>query len=883
MSIGPEDWKRLKNLFDKAKGLNPDEWAELVWRTFPDRGDLRQEAIAMLEAAPPTTFMDPVQLPAGLDELFGEGLKGKRIGGFELLRELGQGGMGVVYLARQEGLERTVALKLLPLSRARDPVSLERFRREAKAASQLEHPAIVPVLSFGEGEHTAWYAMGYVEGHDLAAEITAQSASRQGPSDTERLLPPFESSTYVGAVARQVAELAGALQHAHNQGVVHRDVKPQNIILDSSGRMHLVDFGLAKDERFGTLTETGAIQGTPFYMSPEQARAGGIRIDHRTDIYSLSVVLYESLSLRKPHEGRTSYEVIQRIAGNDPPPLRRLNARIPRDLEVICAKGMAKSAQDRYPTAGELQLDLERFLSHRAIEARPPTPRERATRWVRRHRGPVLGAGVALLVGLAVLLFSNIAARERAHGQIEKQLDALLSMEGWSGSHDVLLRARLALEATPSFGNKQNYPRGRMLKAFAERLERFRANELARGEAEFQRGILGEPLGGSAPEGSTTAPSIQRMQAGLLTLERLAQVFPEDAELERAASVERSFPRVGFEVQVVDEQRVARAALPGEAEILVATYDPHTDVIGPYSPLGDPGDGPFPLATGWWRFEVRVPGHGTSPHLRNLTVQAAPHSILSRVHPRSAIQADMVAFEGGRFRPEQPIPLGCFPASGVEVPPFHLDRFEVSNGRYAAYLEETGADPPNGWKALGYRTRWSDMDLAEFAEAWPDLPATMVTLEDARAFAEWHGKRLPLHSELDLAIAELPNTLPPLGENSLETAGFANAWENTPDYEARPGEIGSYHTSFEPLVSTVDARFAQGPREIHHLFGNVMEWTASPALELRDARLILLPATYLALGSFWNPRFGDNAPTRHSLKVSLDTYTEWHVGWRCAH
>lgn len=837
----------------------------------------------MLAQDPPTEFMAPVDVRLEFDQIFGGGLEGHKVGGFELEREIGRGGMGVVYLALQAELDRTVALKVLPLSRAGDGRSLERFRREAKTASQMEHPGIAQILSFGETESMAWYAMRYVPGHDLAKEIRSQVEKRAGREGATLLWPPFESSDYVPTVARCLADLAGALDYAHAAGVVHRDVKPQNVLLDQDGSTHLVDFGLAKDERFGSLTQTGVLHGTPFYMSPEQARAGEQRVDHRTDIYSLSVVLYEALALVRPYEGSAGQEVIQKIAQTEPVRVSRHNPRVPQDLEIICAKGMSKVPDDRYSSALELRDDLERFLAHEAIQARPPSLRRRIIRRSRRHLNGLLLVGSLVLTILAGAWVSTSLERKRQHHRIASALVDLNAMPDWSRAHDDLVVARGFLAAEPAFGARTGGLNSKLRTTFESRLERFRTSEEQRGEELFVRGLEGEAPPGDA-QGARTAPSLQRMQDGLRVLSRLARLFPEDIALRERASIERTLPQVRCNVRQVDEWGVELSLVPSEFEVLAAPFDPFSDSVEALDRVSHSNGEPFALSVGWWWVEVRVEGHGVAHHLREIGLRSEPLELISRVRPNEFLRATMVGYEGGRFIPEDPIPLGCFTQpGGVAVRPFLLDRYEVSNSDFAAYLEESGASPPRAWARLGYRTSWTEMDLAEFSDVWPDLPATMIPFEQARAYAEWHGKRLPLHSELDFAIAELPEDMPPPEESDTGGVNFANAYNAQPDFNRREGQRGAYQTSFEPLVSTRDPRFRQGPRGIVHLFGNAREWTASPSEELRAGRRTTFPATYLCLGSAWDLFLGSSSPTQHVRATSSDRHTDWRIGWRCAY
>jgi serine/threonine protein kinase len=280
----------------------------------------------------------------------------RAIGDYDVLRELGRGGMGVVYLARQRGLDRLVALKQVLHGTLASPEDRERFRSEARAAAQLHHAHIVPVFEVGDVDGVPYFSMQYLPGSSLAAKVA------NGP------LPAREAAEILAPICRAIAE-------AHARGVLHRDLKPSNILLDESGRPFVVDFGLAKRidaELTGgqstgrathrTLTQTGAVLGTPAYMAPEQAAGDRGRIGPATDVYALGAVLYAMLTGRAPFQGTSPIDTVLMVLEQDPPAPRLLNPRVDRDLEMIALKALQKPADLRYATAAEMADDLEKFL-----------------------------------------------------------------------------------------------------------------------------------------------------------------------------------------------------------------------------------------------------------------------------------------------------------------------------------------------------------------------------------------------------------------------------------------------------------------------------------------------------------------------------------------
>ncbi len=304
----------------------------------------------------------------------------RRFGEFELLEEIAEGGMGVVYKARELSLNRLVALKMILGGQLATETEVKRFRTEAEAASNLEHPNIVPIFGFGEFEGRHYYTMRLVEGGSLADRLA-------------------EFQRQPRAAAKLLATVARAVHFAHQRGILHRDLKPANILFDAHGRPHVSDFGLAgRVKEDSEQTHTNVIAGSPSYMSPEQASGGRVRLTTATDIYSLGVILYALLTGRVPFEGDTSLETLRKVLDEEPKPPRELNRHLDIDLETICLKCLEKDPGQRYGSAEALADDLERWLRLEPIKARPATVLERALKWTRRR--PAVAALIAVVLGI---------------------------------------------------------------------------------------------------------------------------------------------------------------------------------------------------------------------------------------------------------------------------------------------------------------------------------------------------------------------------------------------------------------------------------------------------------------------------------------------------
>jgi serine/threonine protein kinase/Tfp pilus assembly protein PilF len=438
----------VEELFDRLQAGGSDvepfiaahpEHADALRRLLPAMR-LMADLSGPAESGPPT---------AGAD---GEAVK-QPLGDYQIVREVGRGGMGVVYEAVQLSLGRRVALKVLPLAATLDPRQLQRFKNEAKAAASLRHENIVHVYGVGCERGVHYYAMEFIDGPTLAQVIARRAGSRERPVDAQAAeschshgaltrprspdaptAPHAALSTegsgpgsreFYRTAARLIAEAADALEHAHSLGIVHRDVKPANLLVDAAGKVYVGDFGLARVGPDAGLTMTGDLLGTLRYMAPEQALARHGLVDHRADVYALGATLYELLTGRPAVGAADRADILRQIAFEDPTPPRKLDKAIPAELETVTLKALAKHPAERYAAAGELADDLHRWLGHKTIKAKRPTLRQRAVKWARRHR-PIVGATAVVLL-LALAAAGAFGWRElRQQAETERQVELAL-------------------------------------------------------------------------------------------------------------------------------------------------------------------------------------------------------------------------------------------------------------------------------------------------------------------------------------------------------------------------------------------------------------------------------------------------------------------------
>jgi serine/threonine protein kinase len=551
------------------------------------------DALDFLEAASPGLRAEAVGGPNAIPAALGD---------FRIVREIGRGGMGLVYEAEQLSLDRRVALKVLPFAATMDPRQLQRFHNEARAAASLHHEHIVPVYAVGCERAVHYYAMQLIEGQTLAELIERQRGGPpsqglagdepEAPATSAPTASPAAQATSVSprdaAYFRRVAgwgiQAAEALECAHTLGIVHRDIKPANLILDDWGKLWVTDFGLARTATDAGLTVSGDLVGTLRYMSPEQALASHGLVDHRTDIYSLGATLYELLTGRPAVEGQDRRAILKQIADEEPPPPHTLNREVPIELETIVFKSLAKEPAERYATAQELADDLRSWLEDRPIRARQPTLAKRLTKWARRHK-PVVAVGfgvaaAALVVLLLGLLWHNAQLGEAAERERNLRADAEARREDAIAKRNMARRVVDKMYTQVATRLLEQEPRQSQLqREFLEEALRF-YQELAQDvgddpASQFDVAVAHRRLARLNRALGKRQESEQEFAKANAMLERLAEQSPERSEYRRELAT--SCSDLGLllmdMIRADEAERVTRKAIGINEQLLAESPD----------------------------------------------------------------------------------------------------------------------------------------------------------------------------------------------------------------------------------------------------------------------------------------------------------------------
>ncbi|MBX3374354.1 MAG: protein kinase [Phycisphaeraceae bacterium] len=652
---------------------------------------------------------------------------------FRIIRRIGAGGMGTVYLAEDTVLARRVALKVLAPHLTQSPMAVARFEEEARHAARLRHPAIVPVFEVGVDGANHYIVSEFVDGPTLAEVIAEEARRRESTASTQDL------RAWHRRAAEIAATIADALEASHRDRTIHRDVKPSNILMDPERGPRLTDFGIARQlAEGGTAAAQTALVGSCHYMSPEQASVADATIDWRSDIFSLGVVLYEMLALRRPFDGRNPHQVLQAVIATDPPRLRSIDRTIHVDLETICHVALEKNPERRYQSAAHVAADLRCALERRPILARPPGRIRRIREWIR-HRPRTAATAVVVPLVLTIALLASLLVAHR-HATM-----AWFAVESEVAGASV--RVRTMHEGGPGAP-------GRVLRSMVAPIRR---HALPPGQYRITV---------SSPDGAGFA----EFNAVLLTPGREHMTT----------------------IVVLDGGPGDRAARN--------------------QPVGRAGIGAPQASSG-----------------------AAPTRLVGRLLPTArVVQAPMV--------------LVTPPPGTPAIAPFHLDPHEVSNAAYLAFMNASGHRAPRHWTE------------GRIAEDLLERPVVGITMQDAEAFARWHGKRLPTRREWQAALA----------------------WGDT--FDARPDGTRSAPTAPGPVdLDGLPAAYARwtldvrspDPRarhpELRHMRGNVRELTGSVDEQLHASAVC---------GPGWTDP-PDMAPDRAVWMQPLGTYSLRH-GFRCA-
>lgn len=860
----PERWETVKQLYLGALELPASERAAFVARECGADADLAAAVDAMLvdraAAAPLEGVLGLVSTAHGVPDPV------RRLGPCTLLEELGSGSMGTVYRARQDPPGRDVAVKVLHARLAADERSVERFRRESERLARLSHPGIVQVyfVDAERGQH--YFVMELVRGHDLGVEL--EGLRGEGTQRTG-FLPRADRDGYFAAVAALVRDAALTLEHAHRHGIVHRDVKPQNLLLAPDGSVKLTDFGIARDESMGSLTRTGDVVGTPYYMSPEQARRGLLDVDHRSDVYSLGVVLYELLTLRRPFDGPSHFVVMQRILDSDPPLPRRLNARIPSDLEAICCKAMAHDASHRYAWAADFAADLSRFLAHEAVIARPIGALERGRRWIRRNRVRVAAVGLVALG--ASVGWGTVSAKERSNTR-----SALLER----------VRARLADAADTDE------------QLDADRLvlrERERDPESLRDDAELARAY-------DALQQRFDARAAKLEQ---FAIEALRQTFPPprldlhgvrttwegdgvaliDA-LQRLARVRGGLPaELGSRIAAADSITVRARVRGVAAERVRVVAEPLDEIHGqPAAARVVPArieDGSvlvFEARPGPVRFWFDAGADGFAELTRRLHAQAQPLELVATIATTADVEKGMLRVPAGTCSLEYDLDTAGASRTSVSlqhpIREFSIDVRPVNNAEYARFLAATQRPLPDWWPA-------------EITPEWSRLPATRVDHAAAREYAESLGKRLLTEAEWQWAVRGPTPRLHPVGVDAqtpdlspfnLDRPGPER---NLPTRAAQRAELAAWSlANLRPAGALAGYAVTPGLSDV---FGNVSEWTDTWHFDRGELALQASPDLAILAGVPCDLPKGVARSAGLVLRMQVPvTQAQIDTGFRCA-
>jgi len=874
---------RVRALFEGALDLSPTDRAAFLDRECGEDKELRREVESLLAAneeadgflEPPSGFALPT---AELESASSRFLPEEEIGGYRLIRELGRGGRGVVYLAAEPESDKLVALKVLGAGLLPSAVAVERFRGESEATDPLNHPGIVKIRRSAEENGRPFLIMDFIEGHTLADEILLLRHAVHGldlPESLRERQPvlPVEGEQRAVAVAKLVGQIAEALQHAHANNVLHRDVKPQNILLDEEGQPHLIDFGLAKVERELDLTQTGAVEGTPNYMSPEQVRAERDGIDARSDIYSLGVVLYELLTLKRPFDAPTAGQVMHNITATLPQRIRRISPSVPSKVELVCSMAIEKRRQDRYPSAQVFAADLAAAASGQAIIARQPSLPTQVRRSIERR--PVPWAAAASIFVTAALAFGLWGGSSQV-GDFEKEVDrwytAVTQKDADPKSWELRKTQRLA-----SLVEDQS--------------------EVTRGNA-WQKWLEMEGLAQSVILDDLRAQiSALRPVGEARTLVNLPEfrVPTSSAGSDGLTGAIQAMERLGLNAQLQADM-VAFATAP--RLVLDFSYSGGDELVGvELARLKDDGlhydeylvaeefllPGHFKLEAER-QYRARVESAQGGRFVIDVFPVREGQGRYLKIGPVPDQDFELVTVPGGDFDVEALFPvmaLGAAPGNRiVSIPEFTIMRRLISVGEYVEYLAASESTPHE----------WYSTIAVEKLATWSRKLAGGIGLNDGAGVAAWFRMRVSTGPESRVASSggDLPAV--PAEYDVDELLRLAELTMPRLDNAEAPIDWDTWMDTLVPEIDRELAGIDVGPYGLRFTSGGLREWVSTPATAAFVNANLQLPEFGILLGGAIGNRAGlltssldeDGIGTyRLALPVILPRPSERDMGLRC--
>lgn len=769
-------YSAAKALFLAARELPSEQRADFVAQECRGDAALVDEVLSLLGADQSDEgFLERLRTDLAPAEFSAP----TRVGEFELVRRIGEGGMGVVYLAEQRRPRRTVALKLLG-RRVGDSESRRRFEREIAALSLLSHPSIARIYSAGvhehDGEQLPYYAMEYIEGRTLDAHLATRRLEAREKIE----------------LALQICE---AVAYAHDCGVVHRDLKPSNVLVRPDGRAQLVDFGVARVATADSLhTRTGQVVGTLAYMSPEQADGGDV--DARADVYAIGAMLYEMLTGRLPVETRAMlvHQAVQAIRDNEPTPVGDARGEFDRDLEYVLAAALAKNRNERYASAAAFASDLRALLEHRPVRARAPSRLRSTVKLVRRHR-VLFGALAAVMVTLVAALVVSLTALSRtvkAEFTAAQRRDAVLRLADSKLREQALQRAAELFPAAPHLIE----PLERWLVEVRALLARLPEHEV------FLAQLMSESLDGpNTGDGELRSAWLLAEQSALVDGLRALTlpgglVAEVEARLERARTItaltidqHREAWRAAAE-RVAADSRFEGWRLEPQVGLVPLGPDPRSGleefalhgVTGPL-PRRDPTTGELLRATDFGLVFVLIPGGTTAIGVQGADPAQPNFSRWSKFHPA--------------------------PLELVELDPFLLSKFEMTKAQWRA---ATGAEP--SYCAIGASIN--------YVTTQPDHPVDSIDWFDASGVLAQLGLVLPTEAQWEHAARAGTQGAWYTGDEPSSLQGVANFEENW--LSALPADFEPVCVRDGYLGMCPVGTFPPNPFGLHEVCGNVGEW-----------------------------------------------------------